>query len=37
MKWLQSTVANRYYRYRKVHGKLFQGRYKSLIVQEEAD
>jgi putative transposase len=35
MKWLQSTFANRYHRYRKVNGKLFQGRYKSLIVEEE--
>lgn len=36
MKWLQSTFANRYHRYRKVHGKLFQGRYKSLIVEEDS-
>lgn len=35
MKWLQSTFANRYHRYRKVNGKLFQGRYKSLIVEED--
>ncbi|MFT4901190.1 MAG: putative transposase [Lentimonas sp.] len=35
MKWLQSTFANRYQKFRKVHGKLFQGRYKSLIVEEE--
>lgn len=34
MKWLQSTFANRYHKFRKVHGKLFQGRYKSLIVEE---
>jgi len=34
MKWLQSTFANRYHRFRKLHGKLFQGRYKSLIVEE---
>ncbi len=34
MKWLQSTFANRYHRFRKVTGKLFQGRYKSLIVEE---
>jgi REP element-mobilizing transposase RayT len=34
MKWLQGTFANRYHRFRKVHGKLFQGRYKSLIVEE---
>ena len=36
MRWLQSTFANRYHRYRKVHGKLFQGRYKSLIVEEDS-
>lgn len=35
MKWLQSTYANRYHKFRKVHGKLFQGRYKSLIVEKE--
>jgi len=35
MKWLQSTFANRYHQFRKVHGKLFQGRYKSLIVEED--
>jgi hypothetical protein len=36
MNWLQSTLANRYHHYRKVHRKLFQGRYKSLIVEEES-
>jgi REP element-mobilizing transposase RayT len=36
MKWLQATFANRYHRFRKVHGKLFQGRFKSLIVEEDA-
>jgi putative transposase len=36
MKWLQSTFANRYHRHRKIHGKLFQGRYKSLIVEEDS-
>ena len=36
MKWLQATFANRYHRFRKVHGKLFQGRYKSLIVEEDS-
>ena len=35
MKWLQSTFANRYHRFRKVNGKLFQGRFKSLIVEED--
>lgn len=36
MKWLQSTFANRYHRYRGAHGKLFQGRYKSLIMEEDS-
>jgi REP element-mobilizing transposase RayT len=36
MRWLQSTFANRYHRFRKIHGKLFQGRYKSLIVEEDS-
>jgi REP element-mobilizing transposase RayT len=36
MKWLQSTFANRYHRFRGAHGKLFQGRYKSLIVEEDS-
>lgn len=36
MKWLQSTFANRYHHFRKAHGKLFQGRYKSLIVEEDS-
>ncbi len=35
MKWLQSTFANRYHRFRRTNGKLFQGRYKSLIVEEK--
>lgn len=35
MKWLQSTFANRYHRFHKINGKLFQGRFKSLIVQED--
>jgi len=34
--WLLSTFANRYHRHRKVNGKLFQGRFKSLIVEEDA-
>ena len=36
MRWLQSTFANRYHRFRRVRGKLFQGRYKSLIVDEDS-
>ncbi len=33
MRWLQSVYANRFNRYRKESGHLFQGRYKSLIVE----
>ena len=36
MKWLQSTFANRYHKFRRAHGKLFQGRYKSLLVEEDS-
>jgi REP element-mobilizing transposase RayT len=32
MRWMQGTFANRFNRMRKEHGHLFQGRYKSLIV-----
>jgi REP element-mobilizing transposase RayT len=35
MKWLQATFANRFHRFQKVRGKLFQGRYKSLIVEKD--
>ncbi len=33
MQWLQSTFANRHNRFHQVQGHLFQGRYKSLIVE----
>lgn len=33
MQWLQSTFANRFNKLRNVHGHLFQGRYKSLLVE----
>jgi putative transposase len=33
MQWLQSTFANRFDKLRDVHGHLFQGRYKSLLVE----
>jgi len=36
MKWLLATFANRYHRFRKLHGKLFQGRFKSLIVERDS-
>jgi putative transposase len=34
MHWLQSTFATRFNRLRREHGHLFQGRYKSLFVEE---
>jgi len=34
MQWLQSTFANRFNKLRGEHGHLFQGRYKSLLVEE---
>jgi putative transposase len=34
MQWLQSTFANRFNKLRGERGHLFQGRYKSLIVEE---
>lgn len=36
MRWLQATFAMRYNRFRKEHGHLFQGRFKSIVV-EDAD
>lgn len=33
MRWLQGTFATRFNRMRRVQGHLFQGRYKSLIVE----
>jgi REP element-mobilizing transposase RayT len=35
MQWLQSTFANRFNKLRKANGHLFQGRYKSLIVERD--
>ncbi len=34
MQWFQSTFANRFNKLRKINGHLFQGRYKSLIVDK---
>ena len=34
MQWLQATFANKFNRLRGEHGHLFQGRYKSLLVEE---
>ena len=36
MQWLQATFANRFNRLRGERGHLFQGRYKSLLVEEGA-
>jgi hypothetical protein len=33
MQWLESTFANRFNKLRNVHGHLFQGRYKGLLVE----
>lgn len=34
MAWLQSTFAMRFNRYRKEHGHIFQGRFKSIVVED---
>ena len=36
MKWLQSTFANRFNRYRQANGHVFQGRYKAILLDGEA-
>ena len=36
MRWLQSTFANRFNRYRGESGHVFQGRYKALVVEDGA-
>ena len=36
MQWLQATFANRFNKLRGARGHLFQGRYKSLLVEEGA-
>ncbi len=35
MRWLQSTFATRFNRYRGERGHVFQGRYKSILVDED--
>ena len=35
MRWLQATFANRFNRFRKEQGRLFQGRFKSLVIEDE--
>ena len=34
--WLQSTFANRFNRYRKANGHVFQGRYKAILLEGDA-
>jgi putative transposase len=34
MQWLQSTFANRFNRFRRENGHVFQGRYKAIIVED---
>jgi len=36
MHWLGSTFATRFNRYRKENGHLFQGRYRSLLIEDSA-
>ncbi len=36
MKWLLSTFANRFNRFRKANGHVFQGRYKALLLDGDA-
>ena len=36
MRWLQSTFANRFNRSRGVHGHVFQGRYKAIVLDDDA-
>ncbi len=36
MRWLQSTFANRFNRFRKMNGHVFQGRYKAILLDGDA-
>lgn len=36
MRWLQSTFANRFNRFRGMSGHVFQGRYKSILLEGDA-
>ncbi|AWI08317.1 transposase [Ereboglobus luteus] len=36
MQWLQGTFSNRFNRFRKQRGHVFQGRYKALILEDTA-
>jgi putative transposase len=35
MHWMQTTFASRFNRFREVHGHLFQGRFKAIVLQNE--
>jgi REP element-mobilizing transposase RayT len=34
MQWLQSTYANRFNRFHRENGHVFQGRYKAIVVED---
>ena len=36
MRWLQSTFANRFNRFRKESGHVFKGRYKAILLDDDA-
>lgn len=36
MTWLQSTFSNRFNRYREENGHVFQGRYKAILLDDDA-
>ena len=36
MKWLQSTFANRFNRFRKTNGHVFQGRYRAIVLDGDS-
>ena len=36
MRWLQSTFANRFNRFRQTNGHVFQGRYKAMLLDGDA-
>lgn len=36
MRWLQSTFANRFNRFRHENGHVFQGRYKAILLDDRA-
>jgi putative transposase len=36
MRWLQSSFANRFNRFRKSNGHVFQGRYQAILLDGDA-